>query len=250
VLWSGVVDDEFANNEKYEGTYPRRGSSVGSSLTHGPAGAFIYTSNREEAMTGGIESILPAWARRLVSEFDEADARAQAVARSLTPQQLNWSALPGTWSVGQCLAHLAIGNELYLAAIEAALSNRGAGTPVPEIIVGAPSRWFIRRYIAPSAHMKTASAPLKITPPTAVDADTLDRFLYTNEKARDVIRRAAGHDVNRLRFRNPFVPLIRFTVGTGLEILSKHEQRHLLQAERVKGSPTFPVAGMSNEPNK
>jgi hypothetical protein len=41
-------------------------------------------------------------------------------------------------------------------------------------------------------------------------------------------------------FRNPFVPLIRFTVGTGLEILSKHERRHLLQAERIRESPNVP----------
>ena len=50
---------------------------------------------------------------------------------------------------------------------------------------------------------------------------------------RELVARAAGHDVNRLRFRNPFIPLIRFTVGSGFEITSKHEDRHLLQAERV-----------------
>jgi hypothetical protein len=32
---------------------------------------------------------------------------------------------------------------------------------------------------------------------------------------------------------NPFVPLVRFTVGTGVEIVWRHQHRHLLQAERV-----------------
>jgi hypothetical protein len=202
-------------------------------------------------MTGAVESSFPAWAKRLVSEFDGADARAQAIAQPLTRQQLNWQPRPGAWSIGQCLAHLAIGNELYLAAIEAALSKRRSGTPVSEITVGGPSRWFIRRYIAPSAQRKNANAPPKITPPNTVEANILDRFLYTNAKARDLIRRAADHDVNRIRFRNPFVPLIHFTVGTGLEIISKHEQRHLFQAERVRDSPTFPVASTTtNEAKK
>jgi len=49
------------------------------------------------------------------------------------------------------------------------------------------------------------------------------------------------YDVNRIRFKNPFVPLIRFTVGTGLEIVSQHESRHLLQAERIRESPGFPA---------
>ena len=54
------------------------------------------------------------------------------------------------------------------------------------------------------------------------------------------MRRAAGYDVNHVRFRNPFIPLLRFSVGTGLELHSSHERRHLLQAERVKTAPGFP----------
>jgi hypothetical protein len=62
----------------------------------------------------------------------------------------------------------------------------------------------------------------------------LDRFLRTNRDIREFIHRAEPYDVNRVRFRNPFVPLIWFTVGTGLEVLVRHERRHLLQAERIR----------------
>jgi len=55
-----------------------------------------------------------------------------------------------------------------------------------------------------------------------------------------LVQDASDYDVNRIRFKNPFVPLLRFTVGTGLEILSKHQDRHLLQAERVKDCADFP----------
>src|SRR5260221_10519529 len=57
--------------------------------------------------------------------------------------------------------------------------------------------------------------------------------------------RARNFDVNRVRFTNPFIPLIRFTVGTGLEILSKHERGHLLQAERIWKNSDFPESGLS-----
>jgi hypothetical protein len=36
------------------------------------------------------------------------------------------------------------------------------------------------------------------------------------------------------------VPLVRFTVGTGLQIIARHNHRHLLQAERVIDLPDFP----------
>src|SRR5438034_492209 len=50
----------------------------------------------------------------------------------------------------------------------------------------------------------------------------------------------APKNVNRIRFWNPFIPGTRFTVGTGLQIIVGHERRHLLQAERVLHSPSFP----------
>jgi hypothetical protein len=39
------------------------------------------------------------------------------------------------------------------------------------------------------------------------------------------------------------VPVIYFTVGSGLVILVRHQHRHLLQAERVVESAGFPRAG-------
>ena len=66
----------------------------------------------------------------------------------------------------------------------------------------------------------------------------LDRFLGSNRQARELAQRASDCDVNRIRFRNPFIPVIWFTVGTGLEMIAKHEQRHLLQAERVRAALT------------
>ena len=69
-----------------------------------------------------------------------------------------------------------------------------------------------------------------------VDATILDRFLASNEEARRLVERAGEVDVNHVRFKNPFVPMLRFTIGTGLEIIAKHQDRHLLQAERVRAA--------------
>jgi hypothetical protein len=181
----------------------------------------------------------PPWCARLIAEFRAADARATAVAAGLTPAQLNWKADPGEWSVGQCLEHLCIANDNYLPAIASSLAGH-APAVVQEITPGWFGRWFIRNYIEPSSKTRRARAPKAITPGTQADAAVLDRFLGSNDHARQLVHRAKAFDVNRVRFRNPFVPLIRFTVGTGFEILSKHQSRHLLQAERIRASPAFP----------
>jgi hypothetical protein len=176
---------------------------------------------------------LPPWCKRLQTELDALDARAIALVKPLTPEQLNWKPAPEKWSVGQCLEHLAIANEVYLGPIADALATPPSGR-VDEITPGWFASWFIRTYIEPSAQTKRASAPKKIVPVLSrVEPDILERFLSGNRTMRELVARAAGHDVNRLRFRNPFIPLIRFTVGSGFELTSKHESRHLLQAERV-----------------
>jgi len=178
------------------------------------------------------------WNERITAELYASDERARALAGGLTPQQLNWKPSPDAWSIGQCLEHLCASTEIYLGPIAESLEGQQPNA-VDEVTLGWFSRKFIRDYIAPSN--KRAKAPSKIAPgSSAVDADILDRFLRGNENTRRLMQAASRFDVNRIRFRNPFIPLLRFTVGTGFEILSKHESRHLLQAERVKAQSAFP----------
>jgi hypothetical protein len=181
------------------------------------------------------DEVSPAWCLRLISEFNWADQRALALTQSLTIEELNWKPRPDQWSVGQCLEHLCVANEVYCRAISDSLADHPVAI-VQEIAPGWLGRWFIRNYIEPSSKLKRRRAPRKIKPGPQVEPSVLDRFLESNHLARSLVHRARNYDVNRIRFRNPFVPVIYFTVGTGLEILSKHERRHLLQAERVRDS--------------
>ena len=93
---------------------------------------------------------------------------------------------------------------------------------------------------------KRVQAPKKIAPSQQIETNILERFLRSNQQAREVVRKASEFDVNRIRFKNPLIPLIRFTVGTGLEIVCKHQARHLLQAERVKQSAEFPRQSLAS----
>ncbi len=190
-------------------------------------------------VTTRLDEAPPRWCIRLISELDIADKRATALAKTLTPRELNWAPSPGVWSVGQCLEHLCIANEEYVRAMSSSLVHRQPAV-VQEIRPGWFGRWFIRNYIEPSSRTRRARAPKKIRPGAQVEPSILDRFISSNRKARELVHRASNYDVNRIRFRNPFLSVIRFTVGTGLEIVSKHQLRHLLQAERIRASAEFP----------
>ena len=182
---------------------------------------------------------LPAWALQQINDLDAADQRAKELAEPLTLEQLNWQPGPAAWSIGQCIDHLRLTNEVYLAPIMAAMEGKSPSA-IEKITPGWPSRWFIRNFIAPSPNAKRAPAPKKIVPVSRVDLSILNQFLSTNQTVREFVHRASTYDVNRIRFKNPFVSGVRFTVGTGLLIICNHQRRHLLQAERVRQSLNFP----------
>lgn len=185
---------------------------------------------------------VPRWFARLAEEFDAADARAAALLKGLTPAQLNWKPDPSTWSVGQCLEHLCLSNEVYVVPMREALPETPT-TAVDEITPGWFARWFIRRYIEPATQKKPGRAPRTIAPvASAIDLSIGERFLASNDAMRALMAVSRNIDVNRVRFRNPFVPVIRFTIGSGLLIIARHNHRHLGQAERVTRLPQFPSA--------
>jgi len=180
-----------------------------------------------------------AWTQRLIRELHASDEHARKLMSGLSEEQLNWQPEAGAWSIGQCLEHLCLMNDVYLPPIAKSLEGKPKGK-AEEITPGWFGAWFIRSFVEASPNQKRAPAPKKIVPASCVPPSVLERFLAGNEQVRKLIQRASEYDVNGIRFRNPFVPVIRFTVGTGFEIVTKHQRRHLLQAARVNEAASFP----------
>ena len=51
---------------------------------------------------------------------------------------------------------------------------------------------------------------------------------------RAFLRRYADIDLAAVRFPNPFVRRVQFSLATGLHVVAAHERRHLWQAWRVR----------------
>jgi DinB superfamily len=190
-------------------------------------------------MPASQQRITPAWSVRLAFELTANDQTATSLTSGLTEQQLNWQTAPGFWSIGQCLEHLCVTNEAYLPRLSDAIADQ-PDAPVEQITPGWLSRWFLRTFVEPSPNSRRIPAPAKIRPASHVDRAVLERFLTDNRSCREFILRARGKNINQIRFRNPLIRGLRFTIGTGLEIVVSHERRHLLQAERVRDSANFP----------
>ena len=173
----------------------------------------------------------------LENQLGAIDRDAQALTSGLTEELGAWCASPNSWSVAQCLDHLATANRVYLAAMQpAALSaqqqrrwRRGPALP------GIVGRFFVRTLEPPVKRLLRMNSPRSIRPEEAPSLnEALAKFVASQNEVLAFMRRNANLDLARIRFPNPFIRGVRFSLATGLHVIAAHARRHLWQAWRVR----------------
>jgi hypothetical protein len=173
----------------------------------------------------------------LHAALDAAEHDARTLVSGLTEPQGAWREEAGSWSVAECLDHLATANRVYLQAMQepadrARREGRRRRRPAMPGVIG---RWFVRMLEPPVKPRFKTKAPQLIQPrPAPLLADAFDRFLASQNEVRSFLRAYGDLDLAGVRFPNPFVSGVRFSLATGLHVIPAHERRHLWQAWRVR----------------
>jgi hypothetical protein len=187
-------------------------------------------------------TILPPELQAILDDLDRSDGDTRGLIGGLSDSQANWQPRETAWSISQCVDHLARANTIYTAALLAAVKDARAVRKLRSAPIqpGWISRIFIHALEPPPK--RKLRAPKKIVPAAQISGEeALRAFLHSQEQVRTVIREGAWLDLNRIRFRNPFIGILRFTVGAGLLIIAAHNRRHLWQAEQVREAAGFPA---------
>jgi hypothetical protein len=186
--------------------------------------------------TAGTER-LPTDLRDLHDQLEANTRDAHAVVEGMTAAQGEWRAEPGSWSVAQCLDHLATGNRVYLGAMRAPAVRARAerrlrsGIAKPGLL-GGLFVWSLEPPVKVALRMK---APRKIKPqPSPRLADAFAAFVASQQAMLAFLRESADLDLTHVSFPNPFVRGVRFSLATGFHVTAAHERRHLWQAWRVR----------------
>lgn len=181
-----------------------------------------------------LNQSLPDDLQSIVNELDRADEEARQLVSGLSDAQLNWQPNPAAWSVAQCLAHLGQMNSVLTAALRPAVrqADKSSAMPRKPIQPGRFGRWFISQMEPPPRRkMKT---PRKGRPETHKSGEEILRaFIAAHDDLRSLIHETQDLDLNRIHFRNPFIGLLRYSVGTALLVIGAHDRRHLWQARQV-----------------
>ena len=182
-----------------------------------------------------VDDLTATELRALDDAFAANERAARALVAGLSEAAGGWRAAASSWSVAECLDHLAHANRVYLTAMEPAAASalaRGSRRRRPAL-PGFFGGWFVRS-LEPSSRLKSR-APRAIQPRTAPAlSDAMVSFLAAHEDVRAFLRKYADIDLAGERFRNPFVRGLRFSLATGLHVIAAHERRHLSQARQVR----------------
>jgi hypothetical protein len=184
-----------------------------------------------------LNQSLPHDLQSILNELDRTDEDARQLVASLTEAQLNWHPSPTAWSVAQCLAHLGQMNSVLTAALHTAVRQADKDSVMPRMPIqpGWFGRWFIGQMEPPPRRrMKT---PRQGIPEAHKSGEEILRaFIAAHDELRSLVHDARDLDLNRIRFRNPFIGLLRYSVGTALLVIGAHDRRHLWQARQVRAA--------------
>lgn len=187
----------------------------------------------------------PQWLTRtrtqLREDFTDLDQQYSALYNRCSQQQLLWRPAKSSWSIAECIEHVALSISQYLAPIRTAIAKGcppAAEQNYPFLAGGWLSNAFLKR-IGPEVTSKFR-APGKLRPVSVDPEKVFANLRREHQEVQLLLSETAQMDLNRIRFRNPFIPVLRFTVATGFLVIAAHGRRHLLQAERVTPADGFP----------
>src|SRR5215469_5328802 len=164
----------------------------------------------------------------LDDQYDAALRDAQAVASGLSDERGCWRPELGSWSVAECLEHLTSTNRIYLGAIEpVALDARRRGRlrrgPAAPGFIG---RFFVRS-LEPPVKFKSRAPSVICSLNSCSLTEALISFTSAQDSVRAFLRTFGDIDLSGVRFRNPFIRGLNFSLATGLHNIAAHERRHL-----------------------
>jgi hypothetical protein len=175
--------------------------------------------------------------QKLSRELDAAQDDAAALVQGLDAAGGAWRSEPGSWSIAECLDHLATANRVYLrvmqpAADQARLRGRLRRGPA---LPGVLGRLFIKWMEPPVRPRMRGKSPRLIRPR---DQPPLENayadFLQQQDQVRAFVAGYADIDLAGVTFPNPFIGGLRWSLATGLHVITSHERRHLWQAWNVR----------------
>lgn len=171
----------------------------------------------------------------LKSDVSALMQKSEAVLNGMTLRELNSKGQQAQWSVLECIAHVNLYNRFYIPEIEKAISNCKTSGPQESV----RHTWignFSIKMMDPSNQKRQKTFKRMNPSSSALKIDVVEEFMNQQDKLLQLLDKAQQTDINASNVRVEFFKLLKMKIGESLQFVIVHEQRHILQAERMKAT--------------
>lgn len=157
------------------------------------------------------------------------------------PAQLNWKPDPKSWSIAQCFDHIIVSDQQYFKNIKKAIEQTVTSQWVEKkpYRAGCIGRIFI--YAQKPGGVFKFKTPPHFKPSERTEGKKiLEDFVRHEQELLILIKKCDGWDLNKAKLSSPVNSFFKFSLGECFAILMTHQERHLLQAQRLGQQTGFP----------
>lgn len=172
----------------------------------------------------------------IVDDLQAVERRLRRLRARLSQDAWCKAPTPGSWAPSECVEHLGLTSRTALPLIkdglrEAARHAERFESPHRRDVVG----WLVWKLMDPTRGLRTRTVPAwEPTPATSPDA-VMDDFVQSQSELVACVRAADLLPLDRVTLQSPFDRRVSYNLYAALTLIPRHQQRHVLQAERAAG---------------
>jgi hypothetical protein len=179
----------------------------------------------------GMVRISAGQLEAVLNQAENATLKARNLVAGRCPSDLTTSLESASWSVAQCLDHLAQTTNAFIPAISSSIARAPHLTTNRALRTGVLTRLFLRNLEPPYRLRFKVLTPLV---PHRRDFDSAWKaFEESQVQLAKSIWSAAGLAIDQVRVESPVYARFSYNVYGALRMLTAHERRHLWQIEQI-----------------
>jgi hypothetical protein len=169
-----------------------------------------------------------------ISKIEQTTADFNSHFSGLCAAQLNWKPNPQVWSIAQNIDHLIVINSTYfplIASIRAGSYRLPWIAKVPFLVrfIGQE----ILKSVQPDRKKRMKTFPIWEPSSSNLGRDILEKFDRHQSDLKELIIQSGDLLENNTVISSPANRYIVYSLATAFDIITAHEQRHLVQAKEV-----------------
>ncbi len=173
---------------------------------------------------------------KLYQQADEFIHLAVSNWQMLPHKHFAYKVAPEKWSANQCLQHLNSYGNYYLPAIKVAIANTKNKQANATFKSGWLGNYFtnVMQLKADGSLPKKMQSPKNHQPQNNAESHfVIAEFIEQQEQLLQLLEDAKQLDLNAIKVPISIAPFIKLKLGDVFMFLVAHNQRHVLQAEKV-----------------